>query len=613
MDRRDFLSTALLGAGGVVLSLNAYPFTNISKPSGGKKLFATTDYVDNIIINNRGSRYGTPVERGDGYYEQGKCYMDREQLDGLHKYLASIGVTRHQWMVNTVWNIYEDYPHGFDLLEEAAKSAHKHGIEFFAIIKPFEGCSSICIPHSMPVPDDVRFYTDLRGIFPSLQEFVAENPSMSLKCKKGSFECDSPIKSIRLVKGDNRPTRVKAEHLSVFTSPTNNGFVPYNGPLSFSESFEKRFRFPYWRECRIFHLNALEIPKGHRYVLIKCSLADEHGDFANEKGNIVELVGQDGEILPHTLSTGPIYLEKHYDSFYNSKVMQQIIPYLRHPEVRAEIADMEKMNRHYKNFYGFGYIHPNEWATLDKDGFVAAAFGKPEFMIGILNPGYKKVREYWLKLTKFCLDRGVDGINYRIANHINISDSHLYGFNKPTLEATNGDEGYTQISRANGDAYTLFMKEARALIKKHQKTMALHLHSELLVLDERPNKACALPPNIEWQWKKWVDEIADELEFRGIFKLRPHSLDEVLNTFGTETRKAGKPFYLQGDFHGLAFDRPFLSTQAELELVKKRGGLDGYVLYETANFTRINDDGKIEGNREIKDLCFDFLSSEKNK
>ena len=599
MDRRNFLSTTLLGTSGVVLSASAYPFLRISKSPDGKKLFATTDYVDNVIINSRGSRYGTPVARNEEYYKQGKCYMDRAQLDALHKFLASIGVTRHQWMVNTIWNMYEDYPHGFDLLEEVTKSAHKYGIELFAVIKPFEGCSTFSIPHTMPVPEKSLVYQDLRGIFPRLRDFVAENPSLSLKCRKGAFECDSPITSIRLVKGDNRPTRVKPEHLSVYTSPTNNGYEPYNGPLSFSESFERRFRFPYWRECRVIHLNDLEIPEGHRYVLIRCSLADAHGDFSNEKGNIIELLGKNGEILPHTLSTGPVSFEKHYESFFNSKVMQQLVPYLHHPEVKDEIADMEKMKHHYENFYGFGYIHPNEWTTLDKDGFVAAAFGKPEFMIGALNPVYTKVRKHWLYLTRFCLERGVDGINYRIANHINITDSHLYGFNSPTLKATKGDAGYTEISRANGDAYTLFMKEAREMIKKHEKKMVLHLHSELLILDERPNKACALPPNIEWQWKKWVAEIADELEFRGIFKLRPHSLGKVINIFGTAAQKAGKPFYLQGDFHGRSFERPFLSTKEELELVEQEDMLDGYILYETANFTRINEKGGIEGSPEL--------------
>ncbi len=81
--------------------------------------------------------------------------------------------------------------------------------------------------------------------------------------------------------------------------------------------------------------------------------------------------------------------------------------------------------------------------------------------------------------------------------------------------------------------------------------------------------------------------------------MRPENLDTVLNILGTEVKKAGKHFYLQGDFHGRAFDRPFASTKAELELVKNLDVLDGYILYETANFTKINSNGNVEGSPEL--------------
>ncbi|MEZ5104974.1 MAG: hypothetical protein R2757_10800 [Draconibacterium sp.] len=600
MDRRNFLATTLLGAGGFVLSSNSYPFIRISKSPDGKKLFATTDFIDNIIINNNGSRYGKPLVRNDEYYLQNKCYMNRAQLDELHQFLSSIGVSRHQWIVDTIWNMYEDYPHGFDLLEEAAKSAHKFGIEFFAEIKPFEGGGfGPVLPHSMPLPGNAGAYKDLRGIFPRLREFVAENPSLSLKCKNGTFEYNAPVTSIRLVKGDEKPTRIKAKHLSLWTSSTNNGFVPYNGPLTFSESIETRYRFPYWRECRVLHLNDLKIPVGHRYILVRCSLADAEGDFANEKGNIIELVGNEGQILPHTLSSGQVLLSDHYDSFYQSKIMRQLVRYLRFPEVQAEIDDVKKMHGHYENYFAFDAYHTGEWTTIDKEGYIAAACGKPEFMIGVLNPVYPEVRKHWHELIQFCLDRGVDGINFRVSNHNNITDPQLYGFNSPTLETAGGENDYSQIGRANGDAYTLFLEEARELIKNSGKKVTVHLLSVLLMPDDRPLKLSSLPPNFEWQWQKWVNNIADELEFRGIFKLRPENLDTVLNILGTEVKKAGKHFYLQGDFHGRAFDRPFASTKAELELVKNLDVLDGYILYETANFTKINSNGNVEGSPEL--------------
>ena len=92
--------------------------------------------------------------------------MNRTQLDELHAVLASLGVSRHQWIVDTFWTLYEDYPHGFNLLKEAANSAHKYGIEFIAEIKSFEGGGfGSILPHSLPVPEGGAA-VDIRGIFP---------------------------------------------------------------------------------------------------------------------------------------------------------------------------------------------------------------------------------------------------------------------------------------------------------------------------------------------------------------------------------------------------------------------------------------------------------------
>jgi hypothetical protein len=41
-----------------------------------------------------------------------------------------------------------------DLLAEAAASAHRHGLEFYAVLKPFEGGGTgVTFPHSLPFPE----------------------------------------------------------------------------------------------------------------------------------------------------------------------------------------------------------------------------------------------------------------------------------------------------------------------------------------------------------------------------------------------------------------------------------------------------------------------------
>jgi hypothetical protein len=612
--RRSFVTTALTGVGALAVSNPLFQCTTIenadSGNSGKKQLFATTDYSDNVLINQQGSRYGAPVLRDDDYYKFNRCFMDIKQLDELHEFLASLGVTRHQWIVDTMWNLYEEYPHGFDLLEEVAKSAHKYGLEFYAEIKPWEGGAfGMSLPGTMPCPQASGAYRDLRGVFPDMRRFEAFHPTLSLKRKPGTYDCSEPVSAIRLIKMDDRPTRVKAGHLSIFSSATNNRFEMVQGPVSFRETIERRFRFPYWKHCRVLHLENLKIPEGHSYFLVRCSLADEMGDFSNEKGNIMELADAAGNILPHMLSTGQVLLGDH-NNFYHSKLNRKVLPYLQNPQVQAEINNLRKMEEHYRDYYAFGDYALSDQITLDKDGYVAVACGKPEFIAGQLHPIYPEVREYWLNMVSFCLDRGVDGINIRTANHTLSPEPWEYGFNEPVLEVTQGKTDFVTVRKVNGDAYTHFLREAKKLVKSRGKKLTIHLETELIIPDDR-GKQSSLPWNFEWQWETWVKEIADDLEIRGTYGFRPWNYKKALDIFGSAARAANKPLFLQGDFHGMSFEGPFDCTEEEIKTVKSRDDLSGYVFYETANITRINEEGKLEGSPEAANLLKKYSIGEK--
>jgi hypothetical protein len=467
INRRTFISQTGYGIGAATLTGLSWSDNTIVKglhERSAKKLMATTDYTDNIGINHRGSRYGAQVPRPDEYYANYKCFMNKTQLDELHGVLASLGVTRHQWITDTYWTLYENYPHGFNLLAEAVKSAHAYGIEFYAEIKPFEGGGfGTILPHSMPLPEGTAA-KDMRGIFPIVRPFVAVNPQFCLKRKPGTYEYEGPVTKIRLIKSDDKPTRVKSEHLSILTSPSNCGFSPYNGPVSFRESIEWRFQFPNWEQCRVLHLENLILPESHKYILIKCALADEDADFSNENGKILELEGDRGKVIPHILSTGPVSPESHYNSFYHSKILKDLLRYIQHPEVKSETKTLQMLQKHYNNFYNFDSYKLTDRKTLDADGYIAAACGKPEYMLGNLHPVYPEVREYWLDLVRFCLDQGVDGINIRVANHTKLPDYWEYGFNEPVIQASGGKTDYPTVSRINGEAYTQFLREARDLI-----------------------------------------------------------------------------------------------------------------------------------------------------
>ena len=55
-------------------------------------------------------------------------------------------------------------------------------------------------------------------------------------------------------------------------------------------------------------------------------------------------------------------------------------------------------------------------------------------------------------------------------------------------------------------------------------------------------------------------------------------------------------------FHELTFDGPNHRTREELDLIRNDPGVDGFVLYETSNYTRINKEGRLKGSSDIANL-----------
>ena len=594
ISRRSFITTTLLGTGSVAFSTRIAPFYTINNavPQSHKqrKLIATTEYVGNIIYND--------------------TFMNRTQLDNLHKCLVELGVTRHQWIIYTVWSIHENHPYGIDILAEATKSAHAHGLEFYALIKPFEECGfRPVLPHSLPFPKDAVAFKDIRGIKPLASPFAAKHVDMCLERRPETYEFRGPVTAINLVKNNDKPTPVKADHLSIWTSAFNNGYVQYNGPVSFRESVEWRTGFPRWKKCRILHLENLKLPNDHTHILIKCSLSSESGEFNNTYGKIIELIGADGKIIPSTMSTGPISFETDNNRFYKSWLPKNhMVRYIEMPEVKKEVNNPEKMKAHYSDFYNYDRYYITKTKSLVKDGYLAVVCGKPKYLLGNLNPVYPEVRAHWLEIVKYCLDRGVDGINFRVANHSQNPEYWEYGFNEPVLKASGGKTDYPTIRRINGSAYTQFLREARELIKSRGKSITIHIFSQMLAPDDRRGRLSYIPPNFDWQWKTWVDEIADDLEFRGVFTLQPWHIKQVLETIIETTTKANKPLHFQGDFHRMTFDGPNHRTQEEIDMVSNYPGVDGFCLYETHLFTKMNKNSELKLSPNIKEIIKKYIT-----
>ncbi|MFC1454345.1 hypothetical protein ACFLQL_04100 [Verrucomicrobiota bacterium] len=548
-----------------------------------KELCVTTDFYDDLIHAGRHYR--------------------KEDLDAMMAYAAGLGARRHEWILDTIWTLYdEDGPVGYDLLAEACEAAHRHGMRFDVVFKPFEGAignAALVVPHDMPRPPGVPLLDEIGGLVHNVRPFLAEHPEMRMARCADDNDPGGRIAAIRLVKRDDAPAEFGKDDLSLFTSNRNGGFQPYTGPMTMTESVEWRCLFPY-RDCpsRILTLGGLELPADARYLMIRCR--KKKGTFTNAVEQLVELVNEHGAVIPSTPSLRRVNPEGMWQRADHIARLN-LTAYVRDPEVRALLADRAGFLDRCRDMYAFdaGW----EEATLDKADEVVVARGNARHVIGVLNPVYPEVRAHWMDHVQFCIDRGVDGVNMRVADHNRPYEPWTYGFNPPTLEQMTDPANTAEAARINGDAYTRFLREAAELLHKNGKEIGVHVHGLIFRHDDRVPNNTPLPRNIAWQWETWIREFADYVEFRGANQLKQENIQLVTDRIGLAAREAGIPFIFQsGRGDAVHYDGPHYVLAREMDWVRTRPDISIYNLYEIACFSRMNSGDRFEGSPAIAEL-----------
>lgn len=557
-----------------------------------KILCTSTDYMDDLLYAGR--------------------HYEKQELDAMMAYCASLGSTRHEWILDTVWALYdEDSPAGYDILDAACEAAHRHGMRFDVVFKPFEGAlwpDKMVLPETLPRPADAPVLEEMCGIVDSVRPFLVEHPEMRLARRPNdAVDPGGRIKAIRLIKGDDKPASFGADDLSIWTSPVNgnDSYKRYDGPVTFSETVEQGWTYlpPRDQAFRVLTLSDLELPEDARYVLVRYAKQNPKGDFTNHIDRIVELVNERGQLIPCTPSQGLVDAEGLFERVNHSAKIG-LSRYTRHPEVREMLQDREQFLAHCRGMRRFGAM-ANTHATFDQAGEVGVARGKPRHTVGILNPVHPEVRQHWLEQTQFCIDRGVDGVNFRLANHNRPMDPWNLGFNEPTLAQMTHPDNAAEAMRINGEAYTQFLREARDLLHQHKCQIGVHVHSLVFQPDNRHGGPWgSLPMNFDWQWETWVREIADYVEYRGANMVLPPNNQWIVERIGLAAREAGVPFFYQctrGD-GAIRFDGPYARLKAEMDWLREHPDVAGYNLYETANFMRMDQGDELKGSTDLAEL-----------
>lgn len=553
------------------------------------QIHATADFLDD-------------VGRAGGIYEP-------HQIDALIEYLNSLGTVRLDWHYDTWHDLYERMPyHGRrNILAYAVEKAHAAGIEVHAVFKPFElgAFNHYYLPHAFPRPEGIPTHADRKGLFAMVDPFVVDHPTLRIKRLAGDWNPPGNVTTIKLVKADDAPTDVKAEHLSVWTSSRNGELYRYEEPWSLDERIEQRDG----KAHRVFDISGLAIDESTPYIFVKCDLRTGHGSFSNTIHRIMEIYAGD-RMLPAVSADEKITMAKLKGHVFTRgepifPIMRAATRYGQAPEVLEFARDKQRIEALYDNFFRFDYLPEQEvdklppdvkddfTPYLDRDhgvmsGFAGVVRGKDEHYASVMHPVYPDVRHYWLDVTRRCLACGVDGVSYRVNNHNRMGEPELYGFNDPVLEMTNGNTDPAVVQKVNGDAYTQFLREARDLLHAEDKVITIQ------IANDKHQKHNHAPWNFEWQWDRWIEEDLADVVYTHI---RATSWSEEEATSFTDrvmalAKKHDKPVILKCGVSPEAVEQT-------LALAEKNPNIDAINLYETGNFTRLREDGSFEGDAEV--------------
>ncbi len=425
---------------------------------------------------------------------------------------------------------------------------HRHGMEAFAIIKPYEGGGGSTVPHGARMLYKPLREETIGGERIGFDNFLKAHPHLRVKRKPiPNYEkliaqnveaitllfCVEPIKvctdSCDKFHGAISAGASEAPaKYRLFLSEDNGKYVEYDGPLEVSERVENRMirdangsdLFPGPSRCRAVSLSALHIPESVRYfaVVIECG-----EKLYTIPQSMIYLHGPEAEI-PCTVSP---YIRRAGNTKESIKEPGERLWGMEQMPLKCETPDTA-----IRELCQWGFEHEwhgsGWWGPGWQNGCVyGIAKGKLEWMKGTPCEAYPEVREYWLDCVRKHIEMGFDGIDIRLQNHSGmVSDYANYGYNEPLVEAYRDKHGVDILSEkadplklmaVRGDFFAKFIQEAAQALHGAGRKLQIHLRN----CHESPRASAdfnelgfwAMPKVWHENWRQLID-IADEITLK---------------------------------------------------------------------------------------------------
>ena len=546
---------------------------------------------------------------------------DCQRFEFTEDLLAQL-IDRLQWMgVRRVyWNYYHDghwewFKHykqegGVirtldnlgDPMRAGRRLAHERGIEFFAVIKPYENGVSHAKPKAVLAEEGVTGLPGIGGCY-HVEPWVLERPELRVRARQADLPRrldETPVTRIQLRQKDMAPLRIRPQDLEIWTSDHNNGYSKRELEFDVTEGVDTCPRNVVdidgepvtgkGEEIRVLDITGLNLLDP--FIAVTTGIEDGEGTFTNTAVEMVRAFGPDDRPLPIMVASHKAIWrpqrdlrsgDLEYDTGLGSAVVR---------------LDVSNSAAEFKNILTYADDVP--------DGVIAFAKGRNRYLSGSLCEGYPEVKAYWMDWVSDCIAAGVDGLDVRISCHSSWTDSpQIYGFNPPVAAeyerryGVNPDvEPYDPVllGDVRGDLYDRFLRAAKARLAAAELPLHHHIEIESFRPDASPSRVRSRPGNITFNWRRWLRTgLTDETTLFGRAwpperLLNDAFVQDVLN----EVAATSVPAHLSLPVKVSGTDGGRLADQ--IECTYRSGRLDGYTIYETAalyDSHKIGADGRL--------------------
>ncbi|MCX6993426.1 MAG: hypothetical protein NT011_09835 [Kiritimatiellaeota bacterium] len=544
----------------------------------------------------------------------------RAHFDAFGENLRRIGFRRVYWMYDGEpdGGVYDDgsvgpktqhviqttYQHVGVPLDAAVRACHAHGLEVYALFKPFEMGLNLNTEERRGVAEGGYGKRQrIGGWLTMTARIFRDHPELLMMRRDAEStrpEKQPPVCKIRCVHRGVEPTRVHPDDVELWVSDDNTSYRRYQGPMERSEQVEEvqdldirdGLVVPVGTRTRRRTITFCGFTLRHPYYALKVPCGDDHGEFVNRLYALVELFGPGDERIPFT-----------YGFFTGAEES----PPGRDFSGRGFLFD----DAHQGPWIYSGRSILRRYEALDHvRGATGIAVGKNAYTTGTPEPGCALARAEWLRWVERCLAMGVDGVDLRVPMHTRSFEWEAYGFNPPVAEAyraafgsdpRQGPFDAAQLHRLRGDQYTQFVREAAARCRAYGRPLQVHIDRPM---DHGPRGYPFM--GVDWQWRRWVESCGvGALTFKEIGGSHRSGLDhQLFYEAAVLARQRGIPI----------FDCPFLhefqetgrslgEVLAERMAYARRLELDGFIVYEHAVFFKARADGGFEVLRDDIDLA----------